>query len=190
MQPEQQLQLQPFSLSIGTGDQANLTYGLALFPVVGAARAGMSNTSRSNTILDFEFTVVFSRTKFHSYYSYLMGVLGPAISFELPANVTLTNTVEGGQVAATLGPNQQMVAGLLIGVAAGAGFTLTQQFYLPERWYSPWKWTWRTVFQLSKDFEVDVLTLLLKLIEKLVNRGVSKGTISKATGSKLNNYLF
>src|SRR5215469_18386563 len=110
MQPEQQRQLQPFSLSIGTGDQANLAYGLALFPVIGAARAGMSNTSRSNTILDFEFTIVFSRTKFHSYYSYLMGALGPAISFDLPATVTLTNPPEGGgQEAAALKSNQQIV---------------------------------------------------------------------------------
>src|SRR5690349_8195089 len=148
----EQLQLQPFSLSIGTGDQANLAYGLPLFPLVGAARAGISNTSRSNTIQDFEFTVVFSRTKFHSYYSYLMGVLGPAISFQLPANVTLTNLSEGGQVAATLGSSQQVVAGLVIGIAAGAGFTLTQQLYLPANWYSPWKFTWQTVFNLNKSF--------------------------------------
>jgi len=180
----------PFNLSIGTGDSANLAYGLPLFPLIGAARAGISNTSRSNTILDFEFTILFSRTKFHSYYSYLMGALGPAISFELPATVTLTNPPEGGgQVAAALKSNQQIVAGLLIGIAAGAGFTLTQQLYLPEKWYSPWKLTWQTVFQLNKSFEVDILTLLLKLIEKLIGRGVSQGTISKATGSKLNNYL-
>jgi len=192
LQPfSRQLPLSPFSLSIGTGDMANLAYGLPLFPLIGAARAGISNTSRSNTIQDFEFTVVFSRTKFHSYYSYLMGVLGPAISFELPANVTLTNLQEGGgQVAATLGPSQQVVAGLVIGIAAGAGFTLTQQLYLPANWYSPWKFTWQTVFNLSKSFETDVLTLLFSLIEKLAGKGVSKGIISEATGSKLKNYLF
>jgi hypothetical protein len=186
--------LQPFDLSIGTGDNANLAYGLPLFPLIGAARAGISNTSRSNTILDFEFTILFSRTKFHSYYTYLMGALGPAISFELPATVTLTNLPlsegGGGLVQAALGPNQQVVAGLLIGIAAGAGFTLTQQLYLPQNWYSPWKFTWQTVFQLNESFETDILTLLLTLIEKLIGSGVSKGTISKATGSKLNNYLF
>ena len=182
---------QPFDLSIGTGDNANLAYGLPLFPLIGAARAGISNTSRSNTIVDFEFTIVFSRTKFHSYYSYLMGALGPAISFELPATVTLTNLPAGeGQIAAALGSKQQVVAGLLIGIAAGAGFTLTQQFYLPEKWYSPWKLTWQTVFDLNKSFQVDILTLLLKLIEKLIGRGVSKGTISNATQSKLKNYLY
>src|SRR5215469_15975845 len=108
-------QLQPFSILIGTGDSANLAYGLPLFPLIGAARAGISNTSRSNTIVDFEFTIVFSRTKFHSYYSYLMGALGPAISFELSATVTLTNLPAGeGEIAAALGPKQQIVAGLLI----------------------------------------------------------------------------
>jgi hypothetical protein len=189
MQNEQQLQLQPFSLSIGTGDKANLAYGLPLFPLIGAARAGISSTSRSNPIVDFEFTILFSRTKFHSYYTYLMGALGPAISFELPANVTLTNVKEGGQVAAALGPNQQVVAGLVIGIAAGAGFTLTQQLYLPENWYSPWKFTWQTVFQLNQDFETDILTLLFNLIKLLIGAGVSQGTISKATQSKVNNYL-
>ena len=189
IQAEQELQSAPFSISIGTGDMANLAYGLPLFPTIGASRAAITSNSRSNSIVDFEFTILFSRTKFHSYYSYFMGVLGPAIAFDLPASVALTNVSGGsGQVAATLS-NQQVVAGLLIGIAAGAGFTLTQQLYLPENWYSPWKFTWQQVFELNKSFEVDILSLLFKLIEKLIGLSVSKGTISKATGSKLNRYL-
>ncbi len=184
--------MQRFSIPIGTGNNGDLASGLPLFPVLGTARAGISNTDRSNTLVDFELTILFSRTKFHSYYGFLLGVLGPAVAFEIPGTqVALSNPVPGGGglVTAVLGSNQQMIAGLSVGVVVGAGFTVTQQFYLPERWYSPWKFSWRTAFELSYFFAVDFIKLLFKLIQLLINRGVSKGYLNKATGTKLTKYL-
>lgn len=48
-----------YQLHIGTGDGTNLAYGLPLFPVIGTARAGISNSGRSSPILDFEVTILF-----------------------------------------------------------------------------------------------------------------------------------
>ncbi len=155
-------------ITIGTGDNANLAYGLPLFPNIGSARAGISNTDKFGTLLDFEITILFSRTKLHASYTFFMGVLGPAVAFNLPANVKFENpTPNQGQVAATL-HNQNVVAGFGIGLGAGAGFSLLQQFYLPEKWFSPWKLAWKTAVDLNVQFNVDIITVLLFLILKLI----------------------
>src|SRR5690242_554972 len=169
------------NLHIGTGEGANLAYGLPLFPGIGSARAGISNTDRSVSLLDFELTILFSRTKFHSFYTYLMGVLGPAIAFDLPANVTLTNVNGQGEVDAALQSNQNVVAGFGCGLAAGAGFSLFQQFYLPEKWYSPWKLAWKTALDLTVQVNIDVIQLLLLLIKALIGIGNYLEKIEGAT---------
>jgi hypothetical protein len=177
-------------LTIGTGDGTNLAYGLPLFPVMGTARAGISNSGRSSPILDFEITILFSRTKFHSYYVYLMGVLGPAIAFDLPATVTLSNLTEGqGQVAAALKPNQQMLAGFGFGLAVGAGLSLKQQFYLPDKWYSPWKASWKDALDLSIEFNIDVITILLGLISYLLGKQVEVKKIEAEKAKNFEKYL-
>ncbi len=167
-------------ITIGTGGNANLAYGLPLFPSIGTARAGISNTNVFGTLVDFEITILFSRTKLHASYTFLMGVLGPAIAFNLPADVTFTNpTPNQGQVAATL-HNQDVVAGWGIGLGAGAGFSLLQQFYLPEKWFSPWKLAWKTAVDLNVQFNIDIINVLLFLFLKLIG---DKYNLQKTVGT-------
>ncbi|MBV8070141.1 MAG: hypothetical protein JO270_09575 [Acidobacteriaceae bacterium] len=178
-------------ITIGTGDNSNLAYGLPLFPSVGSARAGISNTDKFGTLLDFEITILFSRTKCHASYTFLMGVLGPAIAFNLPADVTFTNpnpSPNEGQVAATL-HDQNVVAGFGVGLGAGAGFSLLQQFYLPEKWSSPWKLAWQTVLNLNVQFNVDVITVLLFLILKLIGSKYNLHETVGTTKAKFQKYL-
>jgi hypothetical protein len=173
------------ALTIGTGDNANLAYGLPLFPAIGSARAGISNTDKFGTLLDFEITILFSRTKFHASYTFLMGVLGPAIAFNLPADVTFANpSPDSGEVAAAL-YNQNVIAGFGIGLGAGAGFSLLQQFYLPENWYSPWKFAWKTALNLNLQFNVDIIAVLLLLIQKVLG---PKFNLAKAVGTTEKNF--
>lgn len=190
---------QGYAISIGTGGgdnddtggHANLAYGLPLFPAIGTARAGISHTDRASSLLDFEVTILFSRTKFHSFYTYFMGVLGPAIAFDLPADVTFFNpgpAVDVGEVDAAL-HNQNVVAGIGCGLGAGAGFSVLQQFYLPENWFSPWKFAWQTAFDLNVQFNVDVIKLLFLLIQ-LVIAGLAKcKQIEGDTAKKFDKYL-
>jgi len=179
-------------LTIGTGDNANLAYGLPLFPAIGSARAGISNTDKFGTLLDFEITILFSRTKLHASYTFLMGVLGPAIAFDLPANVTFGTPSDPGLVQATL-HNQNVVAGFGVGLGAGAGFSLLQQFYLPESWFSPWKLAWKTALDLNLQFNVDVITVLLFLILKILgtkyNLAKTLGTTEKTFQKYMDNSL-
>jgi hypothetical protein len=118
-----------------------------------------------------------------------MGVLGPAIAFNLPANVSFNNLAPGqGEVNATLS-NQDVVAGFGCGLAAGAGFSLLQQFYLPENWFSPWKFAWKTALNLSLDFNIDVVQVLLHLIEILIGRQNKARKILNKTKAKFDKYL-
>ena len=176
-------------ITIGTGDNANLLYGLPLFPNIGSARAGISATDKFGTLLDFEITILFSRTKLHASYTFLMGVLGPAIAFNLPADVTFTNPSDNvGQVAAAL-HNQDVVAGWGIGLGAGAGFSLLQQFYLPINWYSPWKLAWQEACNLNVQFNIDIINVLLFLILRLINSRYTLAESVGATKEGFNKYL-
>ncbi|MBV8069159.1 MAG: hypothetical protein JO270_04590 [Acidobacteriaceae bacterium] len=177
-------------IHIGTGDGTNLAYGLPLFPVIGTARAGISNTSLSGPILDFELLVLFSRFKLHSYWIYLMGVLGPSIAFDLPASVLLSNLPSGeGQVQATLYSDQEILAGFGCGLAAGAGFSLAQQFYLPDKWYSPWKGSWKNALNLNVEFNIDVIQVLLYLIQALLGSKAEAKKIPADKAKKFDKYL-
>ena len=96
-------------LTIGTGDNANLAYGLPLFPAIGSAR-DESRTPEFGTLLDFEITILFLESNSTLFITFLMGVLGPAIAFNLPADVTFANLFPNyGEVAAAL-YNQNVVA--------------------------------------------------------------------------------
>ena len=185
--------MQQFTIPIGTSGDGNLSLaaGLPLFPILGTSRAGISNTARSNVLFDGAATILFSRTKVSAFYEFFIGVLGPAVAFEFAdAQVSLDNPGQsGGQVRVDLGGNQQMVAGLGIGMVVGAGLKVTQQFYLPESWYSPWKFSWRTAFELSFLFEVDFIRLLLNLIALLLGEGGSAGFLARDTASKLQRFL-
>jgi hypothetical protein len=185
--------MQQFTIPIGTSGDGNLNLadGLPLFPVIGTSRAGISNTARSNVLFDGAATILFSRTKVSAFYEFFVGVLGPAIAFEFPnAQVNLNNPERGGgQVLVDFGQNQQMVAGLGVGMAVGAGLKVTQQFYLPESWFSPWKFSWRTAFELSLEFEVDFIRLLLNLIALLLGESGSAGLIAADRASKLQRFL-
>ena len=184
--------MQTFTIPIGTSqDSLNLADGLPLFPKVGTARAGISNTSRSSPLADGSVTVLFLRTKVSAYYDFLMGIIGPAVSFNFPNNnVALINpTTGGGQVTVNLGADQQMVAGMAIGFVVGAGLTVSQEIYLPASWYTPWKFTWRTVFELSLRVEVDFIALLLNLINYLLGQSGKDGYLSRDTSDKLTRYL-
>jgi hypothetical protein len=185
--------MQQFTIPIGTsGDRSlSLADGLPLFPTIGTARAGISNTARSNVLFDGAATILFSRTKVSAFYEFFVGVLGPAVAFEFPsAKVNLDNPAEGGgQVRVDFGQNQQMVAGLGVGMVVGAGLKVTQQFYLPESWFSPWKLSWRTAFELSIQFQVDFIRLLLNLIALLLGESGSAGLIARDRASKLERFL-
>src|SRR5215469_15880236 len=105
--------MQTFTIPIGTSQDAlNLADGLPLFPKIGTARAGITNTSRSSPLADGSVTVLAFRTKVSAYYDFLMGIIGPAVSFKFPSNqVALINSATGGgEVNVTLGPGKQMVA--------------------------------------------------------------------------------
>ena len=108
-----------------------------------------------------------------------MGILGPAIAFNLPADVTFTNPSDNvGQVAAAL-HNQDVVAGWGVGLGAGGGFSLLQQFYLPESWFSPWKLAWKTAVDLNVQVNVDIINVLRFLILRLIN---SRYNLAETTG--------
>ncbi|AXC11916.1 hypothetical protein ACPOL_2600 [Acidisarcina polymorpha] len=184
--------MQNFTISIGTSQDAlDLADGLPLFPKVGTARAGISNTAQSSPLVDGSVTVLFLRTTISAYYEFLMGVIGPAVSFKFPGNEVALNNPPGGggEVTVALGSDQKMIAGMAIGFVVGAGLTVSQEIYLPSSWYAPWKFAWRTVFELSLHIEIDFIKLLLELIQYLLGESGKDGYLTKDTSGKLTKYL-
>ncbi len=71
--------------------------------------------------------------------------------------------------------SQQMTAGLEMGFAVGGGISLKQDLYLPSSWYSPWKFAWKNVFDITFQFQIDFLQLLFELISYLLSQGAADG---------------
>ena len=164
------------NVTIGTnsGSQLSLAEGLPLFPKLGTSRAGTSASSQSNQLFNYGATVLFWRIKASAYYSFFIGFVGPAVAFQLNSDVTLSNVQAGGQVAVNIS-SQQMTAGLEMGFAVGGGISLKQDLYLPSSWYSPWKFAWKTVLDITIQFQIDFLQLLFELISYLLSQGAADG---------------
>jgi len=170
-------------ITIGTSGPAGelpLAEGLPLFPKLGAARAGTSASSQYHELYDVGSTVLFWRFKTSAYYEFFMGLVGPAVAFRFGSDVTLSNVGSGGAVTVTL-KDQEMVAGLEAGLAVGGGISLKQDLYLPSSWYSPWKFTWKTVLDLTVGFEIDLLELFFELVSYLLTQGAADGLWKKDT---------
>ena len=158
----------------GPGGELPLAEGLPLFPKLGAARAGTSASSQYHELYDVGSTVLFWRFKTSAYYEFFMGLVGPAVAFRFGSDVTLSNAGSGGAVTVNL-KDQEMVAGLAAGLAVGGGISLKQDLYLPSSWYSPWKFTWKTVLDLTVGFEINLLELFFELVSYLLTQGAADG---------------
>jgi hypothetical protein len=173
----------------GPTGELNLGEGLALFPKLGTARAGISVSGHSNELFDTGVTVLFSRVKASAYYSFFMGMLGPAVAFRFQSDVTLTNNTSGGGTMAVDLPEQEMVAGMEIGMVFGGGISVKEQLYLPSSWYSPWKFSWQTVFDATVGFEFDFIELFFDLIKYLLEQGAKDDLWEKDTANTLSKFL-
>ena len=176
----------------GAGGELPLAEGLPLFPKLGAARAGTSASSQYHELYDVGSTVLFWRFKSSAYYEFFMGLVGPAVAFRFGADVTLSNVGSGGAVTVSNLKDQEMIAGLEAGLAVGGGISIKQDLYLPSSWYSPWKFTWKTVLDLTVGFEINLLALFFELVSYLLTQGAADGLWKKSTTNpfaKLSNRL-
>lgn len=179
-----------FNIPIGTSDPPSVCDGLPLLPVP-AKRAGVAGSSSSNRILDISATILFSRLYLSAYFSYQMGICGPAVAF-LFDNVTVaTSNPNGtsGQLQLTFNNGQQIQAGGFIGCVVGGGVSIEQQLYLPSSYYSPWKFSWQTVFKFSLAFQIDFLALFVQLITYLLSKQGGKGVLSQDPDNTLSKYV-
>ncbi len=63
-----------------------------------------------------------------------------------------------------------MQAGAFVGAYVSGGLTADLQIYLPRPWYKVWSFAWQTAFTIDKDFKVDLLALMFKLIKYLLTK--------------------
>ncbi|MBV9223263.1 MAG: hypothetical protein JOY85_04500 [Acidobacteriaceae bacterium] len=184
---------QQFTIPIGTSgssDNLDLAKGLPLSPKLGVSRAGISTSGYSDDFFNSGITILFSRVKSSAYYEFIMGLLGPSVAFTFQeAQVTLSNPPSGGGQVDVQIPQQDMRAGMQIGMVFGGGVFVTEQLYLPSSWHSPWKFTWHSVFQGSIGFEIDFLALFFELITFLLDQGAEDELFSKDTANTLNSFV-
>jgi len=173
-------------VSIGTSEPINLCVGLPLSPI-GSVRAGFAASQHSDEIFDTASTVLFSRFKLSSYYDYLMGICGPSLSFLFEnATVSMVNASNSGQLSVDFGSaKQEMQSGMFMGFSFGGGVDAKEQLYLPSAWYSPWKFSWHTVFDASIKVEIDFLELFAELIAYLLEQAAEDALLEKDTSDHL-----
>ena len=161
----------PFNIPIGTSDPLDLSSGLPLFPGLGTARAGIAASSRSYKLFDIPILIICTRLKLTLYGGYGFGIVGPAIAFlSKDVSVARDNIGNEGQLTLTFKDGLQMEAGAFMGAYVSGGVTATLQVYLPRPWYKVWAFTWVTAFTIRKDFKIDLLKLLFKLISYLLSK--------------------
>jgi hypothetical protein len=161
----------PFRIPIGTSDPADICDGLPLYPGLGTLRAGVSGAQRSEKLIDVSATVLITRLKISAYYSWGVGVCGPAIAFlSRDVEVLRENIDNEGRLTLTFNSGLEMEAGLFVGASIGFGLNLGLQVYLPKRWYTPWTFAWHDAFAVDIGFSVDILALLIELIQFLLSR--------------------
>lgn len=161
----------PFRIPIGTSDPVDICRGLPLFPGLGTARAGVTGAGRSDKLIDVSATISITRLKISAYYSWGVGICGPAIGFLSPnVDVLRENVGNRGRLTLTFNEGLEMEAGLFVGASMGFGLSLGLQVYLPQPWYKLWSFAWRDAFAVDFGFSFDILALLIELIQYMLSK--------------------
>jgi hypothetical protein len=178
----------PVIIPIGTSNPVDLSAGLPLFPGLGTARAGIAASARSYKLFDIPILIVCTRLKISAYAGYGFGMVGPAVAF-LSKSVSVARqdiqNGDAGQVTLTFSDGPEMQAGAFVGAYVAGGVTAALQIYLPRPWWKVWAFTWQNVFTFNKDFQIDLLALMSKLIQYLLSKKPNAGTFKEDTKDKL-----
>ena len=191
------------NIPIGTSDPLDLSLGLPLLPVLGTARAGISASSRSYKLLEFPLLIICVRLKVAVYGGYGFGIVGPAVAF-LGKNVNVDrqnivnqgrvgknvrvdreNIVNQGRVTLTFNEGLHMQAGAFVGAYVAAGVNASAEIWSPRPWYKFWANTWTKIFELQKEFKVDLLELMYKLIVYLLQKQGNAASFTEDKQNKL-----
>jgi hypothetical protein len=177
----------PVIIPIGTSDPVDLSSGLPLFPDLGTLRAGISASARSYKLFDIPLLIVCTRLKISAYAGYGFGIVGPSVAFLSKSVSVARDNIEGGggQATLTFSDGPQMEAGAFVGAYVTGGVTAALQIYLPRPWWKVWAFTWQNVFTINKDFKIDLLALMSKLIEYLLTKKTNAGSFKEDTKNKL-----
>lgn len=161
---------------LATSDPLDLCKGFALFPALGAVRAGISSGQHGGTILSKSANLLLLRGNFSFAYEVLLGVCGPsyAIKFDLEG------TGSAQQIDMKVS-SDSMWAGFFVGFTIQFPMSGKVQYWKPGHWYSPWKGHWHDIGSFSIDPRIDLLGVILFAIIKILG--------SDSALAKINNFL-
>jgi hypothetical protein len=100
-------------------------------------------------------------------------------------NVNRENSLTEGQLTLTFNDGLRMQAGAFVGAYVAGGLTLTLQIYLPRPWWKVWAFTWQNLFTVEKDFKVDLLDLMFKLITYLLSKRANTSSFTQDSENRL-----
>ncbi|KMY67435.1 hypothetical protein AAU61_11410 [Desulfocarbo indianensis] len=161
---------------LATSDPLDLCKGFAIFPSVGAVRAGISSGDKSATILHKSASLIALKGSFSFAYEVLMGVCGPsyAVKFDLEGSGT------GKNLDLTVS-NDAMWAGFFVGITVQFPMSASVQYWKPDHWYSPWKGHWHDLGSFNITPKIDLLGVILFAIIKILG--------ADSNLAKINNFL-
>lgn len=172
---------------VATDPSLDLASGFALFPALGAIRAGTSGNSKADSIMDVQPQIAAWRFGVSASYNLVVGVCGP--SYALKMSVAGTADNNGASLAVT---DDSIIAGFEAGcgIVFNAGVQV-QQASLEFNWVgSGWSQhleidtTWKDIGGIDTTVRFDVLNLIGLIIALATSKDeeLTFATLSHLTG--------
>ena len=178
---------------IGTSEDASLCSGLALFPDLGHARAGIKSKGAMYEIFNTTIDIFVLRASASASAGFFFGLCGPAYGFRLNAE----GTHDGNNVSLAI-KNDVMEAGFLFGFNATAGISLNVDrrtiSWVWDGWNSGIRLGWESLVNLRFNATFDLVDLFFDLVLYLLREaGNPKSSLAKVqqfTPTLLGSYGF
>ena len=161
---------------LATSQPMDLCKGFALFPKLGAVRAGISSGDSGGVLLRKHRQILALRGGFSFSYEVLLGVCGPSYAIEF----NLEGTGSGKSIDMKVS-GDKMQAGFFVGFTIQFPMSGNLQYWRPDHWYTPWKGHWHDIASFSIRPRIDLLGLILFAIIKILGED--------STLSKVNNIV-
>jgi hypothetical protein len=152
---------------LATSDPLDLCKGFAIFPQIGAVRAGVSSGNKTGSVFSKSAKIVAWRGSFSLGYRALVGVCGPSFALKF----ALEGRAQERELDVRV-TDDAMQAGFFAGLTFELPIRASLQEWKPDHWYTPWKGHWHNIGSASVTPRVDVLGALIFVLMKVIDSAV------------------
>jgi hypothetical protein len=161
---------------IGTPDPIDICTGIALFPAIGAIRAGNTAVGDSSYIIKpFKKRILLWRLGGNAGFAMACGVCGPSYA----SKFTVSGSSNGTDVSMDVS-DDRADAGIVAGFEVEFPVLFELDQGLPRwSWRHGWGVRWTRAFKLDKKPKIDIIKMIVDLIKKLMKEKKKSSDIKK-----------